>query len=72
MEEPTMTGTQPHRALDRRLSDADRRRHRDRRAHAVLGLDTVEVNHVLRELLGEAHARIRVLEQALERLTSAI
>jgi hypothetical protein len=38
----------------------------------VLGLDTVEVNHVLRELLGEAHARIRVLEQALERLTGAI
>ena len=67
-----MTGTQPHRALDRRLSDADRRRHRNKRAHAVLRLDTVKVNHVLRELLDEAHARIRVLEQALERLTSAI
>jgi hypothetical protein len=72
MEELIMTGTQPLRAPDRRRSHVDRRQHRDRRAHVLLGLDAAEENRVLRELLGEAHARIRVLQQALERLTGAI
>jgi hypothetical protein len=67
-----MTGIHPHDAPDRRLSGIDRRRHRDRRAHALPLLDVAEENRILRELLGEAHARVRVLQQALERLTDRI
>jgi hypothetical protein len=65
-----MTGTEPLRTQDRRRSHIDRRQHRDRRTHARP--DSAEELQVLRELLGEAHARIRELEQALARLTGRI
>jgi hypothetical protein len=38
----------------------------------VPGLDIAEENKILRELLGEAHERIRLLEQALEQLRRTI
>jgi hypothetical protein len=67
-----MTGTQPFQRPNRRTSPADRRQREDRRAHAVLSQPAADENQILRELLGEAHARIRELEQAVARLTTAI
>jgi hypothetical protein len=67
-----MTGTYPLHAPDRRLGGVERRQLRERRAHAVPGLDIAEENKILRELLGEAHERIRLLEQALEQLRRTI
>jgi hypothetical protein len=65
-----MTGTEPLRTQERRRSHIDRRQRRDRRTH--VHPDAAEETLVLRELLGEAHARIRDLEQALARLTGRI
>jgi hypothetical protein len=67
-----MTGTQPFRSSNRRTSPADRRQREDRRAHGMLNQSGAEENAILRDLLGEAHARIRELEQAIARLTAAI
>jgi hypothetical protein len=67
-----MTGMQPFQTPDRRTSPVDRRQHQDRRAHALPDQHAAEENEILHELLGEAHARIRTLEQAVERLTAAI
>jgi len=67
-----MTGTQPFQIPNRRTSPADRRQREDRRAHAVFTQPSADENEVLRDLLHEAHARIRELEQAIARLTAAI
>lgn len=67
-----MTGTQPFQTPNRRSSPLDRRQRQDRRAHALPGQHAIEENEVLHALLREAHARIRTLEQAIERLTAAI
>jgi len=67
-----MTGTQPFEIPNRRTSPADRRQREDRRAHARPGQHVEQENQVLHELLREAHARIRELEQAVERLTTGI
>ena len=57
-----MTGTQPFQTQNRRTSPADRRQRDDRRAHALPNQPAAEENEILRELLREAHARIRTLE----------
>lgn len=67
-----MTGTQPFQIPNRRTSPADRRQRQDRRAHALPNQHAAEENETLHELLREAHARIRTLEKAIERLTAAI
>jgi hypothetical protein len=68
-----MTGTQPFQSPNRRRSAADRRQHEDRRAHTRASQEqSVDENQILRELLREAHARIRALEKAIAKLTSAI
>ena len=67
-----MTGTQPFQIPNRRTSPADRRQREDRRAHLLPNQHAAEENDILHELLREAHARIRTLEQAVERLTAAI
>ena len=67
-----MTGTQPFQIPNRRSSPGDRRQREDRRAHALPNQHAVEENKILRELLREAHARIRTLEEAVERLAAAI
>ena len=56
---------------NRRLGHADRRQCTDRRRHARLpaGDETVRT---LRELLDQAHVRIRSLERTLETLKQAI
>ena len=67
-----MTRVQPFQTPNRRTSPADRRQHEDRRSHAIPNQQASEENKVLRDLLREAHARIRDLEQAISRLTAAI
>ena len=67
-----MTGTQPFEIPNRRTSPDDRRQREDRRAHARPGQQVEQENEVLHDLLREAHARIRELEQAVERLTAGI
>lgn len=67
-----MTGMQPFRSAERRTSPVDHRQRQDRRAHALPEEDTTEENGLLQELLREAHARIRTLEQAVDRLTAAV
>jgi len=67
-----MTGTQPFQIPNRRTSPSDRRQRQDRRAHAFPNQHVAEENETLHELLREAHARIRTLEKAIERLTAAI
>jgi len=67
-----MTRMQPFQTPDRRTSPVDRRQREDRRAHALPNQHAAEENEILQELLREAHARIRTLEQAVERLTAAI
>ena len=67
-----MTGTQPFQISNRRTSPIDRRQRPDRRTHVLPNLQAAEQNQVLHDLLREAHARIRLLEQAIERLTGAI
>jgi hypothetical protein len=71
MEGFPMTGTQPFQSTNRRNS-ADRRQREDRRAHAIPTQPTADENEILRELLHEAHGRIRELEQAISRLTASI
>jgi hypothetical protein len=67
-----MTGTHPFEIPNRR-SSGDRRQHEDRRAHGLPSQQHhAQENEVLHELLRDAHARIRELEQAVERLTSGI
>ena len=67
-----MTRMQPFQTPDRRTRPVDRRQREDRRAHALPNQHAAEENEILQELLREAHARIRTLEQAVERLTAAI
>jgi hypothetical protein len=67
-----MTGTQPFETPNRRTSPVDRRQREDRRAHALPSKQAEQENEVLQELLRDAHARIRELEQAVERLTTGI
>ena len=67
-----MTDLQSFQAQNRRRNGQDRRKCQDRRSHALPVADAVDENELLRELLGEAHARIRVLEQAVAKLTEAI
>ena len=67
-----MAGMQPLQTPDRRASPVARRQRQDRRAHALPNQHTAEENETLHELLREAHASIRTLEQAVERLTAAI
>jgi hypothetical protein len=67
-----MTGMQPFQTPERRTSPVDRRQRQDRRVHALPNQHAAEENEILHELLREAHARIRTLEQAVERLTAAI
>jgi hypothetical protein len=67
-----MTGTQPFEIPNRRTSPVDRRQRQDRRAHVLPSQHAAEENAILHELLREAHARIRELEQAVARLTAAI
>jgi hypothetical protein len=57
---------------DRRQCQEDRRQCQDRRSHPLPVEDAVDENELLRELLGEAHARIRALEQAIDKLTKVI
>jgi hypothetical protein len=67
-----MTGTQPSQISNRRTSPVDRRQRQDRRAHALPNQHLAEENEILHELLREAHARVRTLEQAVERLTDGV
>jgi len=67
-----MTATQPFQIPNRRTSPVDRRQRQDRRTHALPNQHVAEENGLLHELLREAHARIRVLERAVERLTDGI
>jgi hypothetical protein len=67
-----MTGIQTFLTRDRRTSPVDRRQRQDRRAHALPEQHTAEENKLLHELLREAHARIRTLEQAVDRLAAAV
>ncbi len=67
-----MTGTQPFEIPNRRTSPVDRRQREDRRVHARPSQQAEQENKVLHELLREAHARIRELEQAVGRLTTGI
>jgi hypothetical protein len=72
MEGFLMTGTHPFEIPNRRTSPADRRQREDRRAHARPDTHAQQENEVLHDLLREAHARIRELEQAVERLTTGL
>jgi hypothetical protein len=68
-----MTGTQPFEVPNRRRSPMDRRQREDRRGHPMPGQQqSADENQILRELLREAHARIRALEQAIAKLNGSI
>ncbi len=67
-----MTDLQTFQTENRRSNRQDRRQCQDRRSHPLPVEDAVDENELLRELLGEAHARIRVLEHAIEKLTKVI
>ena len=53
---------------DRRVNHGERRRCPDRRGAADASGTDAERVQMLRELLDEAHARIRLLERAIENL----
>ena len=53
---------------DRRVNHVERRRCPDRRAGGEASRTDAERVQMLRELLDEAHARIRMLERAIESL----
>jgi hypothetical protein len=53
---------------DRRVSHVERRRCPDRRATGEASGTDAQRLQILRELLDEAHARIRLLERAIEGL----
>ena len=67
-----MDSIQPLESPNRRVGHGDRRQCPDRRTHASPEIDARAERVLLRELLEEAHARIRMLEQAVERLIKAI
>lgn len=57
---------------NRRMHQRDRRECVDRRGQKMLGQDAAEAEATLRELLFDAHAKIRTLERTVETLKEAI
>jgi len=57
---------------NRRTDRLDRRKCVERRIHLVPATNPVDTVETLRVLLDESHARIRVLERAVETLKMAI
>ena len=57
---------------DRRVAETDRRRHADRRGSLAQEAHIPGSAGILRELLDEAHARIRVLERAVQTLREPV
>ncbi len=57
---------------NRRATRVDRRQCSDRRRYAALPTSTYHTTETLRELLDQAHARIRALERAVGTLTKAV
>jgi len=57
---------------NRRMDRLDRRRCVERRRHLVPATKPVDTVETLRVLLDDSHARIRVLERAIETLKMAI
>jgi hypothetical protein len=55
-------------AANRRAASVDRRVRIERRGRSALGANTIYSVETLRELLDEAHARIRLLEMEMEKL----
>jgi hypothetical protein len=54
------------RVKDRRINRVERRRHPDRRHTVQTVGDAPDTAGTLRELLDDAHARIRMLERTIE------
>ena len=57
---------------NRRQNLMDRRQCQDRRGHAIPIQEAADETVVLHELLRDAHARIRLLEKAVDELTKSI
>jgi hypothetical protein len=55
-------------AANRRATKVDRRVRIERRGRSASGVNTIYSVETLRELLDEAHARIRLLELEMEKL----
>jgi hypothetical protein len=55
-------------AANRRMAGKDRRVRFERRGRSTSGANTIYSVVTLRELLDEAHARIRLLEYEIEKL----